>query len=253
MAAVSARLIEGDGTDEEAWARAEWLAAAPCAGLDELLPPGSRLVVVSPHPDDEVLGCGGLIADALAAGRRLLVVTLTEGERAYPQDRHWRPRRLARARRRELRRALAALGAPCRALRQLALGDGRLAARQGRIVEALRGLCMPGDTVLATWVQDGHPDHEATARATRQVADELALRRFEYPVWGWHWARPQAGPFGQGLLRYRPSAEGLARKNAALDCFATQTGRIEPAPARPILPPAVLARFRRGWEAFLPA
>lgn len=41
---------------------------------------GDRLLIVAPHPDDEVLGCGGLIATAAAQGVPVRVVYLTSGD-----------------------------------------------------------------------------------------------------------------------------------------------------------------------------
>src|SRR5438132_8706173 len=43
---------------------------------------GERLLVLAPHPDDEVIGCGGLIARHLLAGRRVRVVVVTDGAEA---------------------------------------------------------------------------------------------------------------------------------------------------------------------------
>lgn len=39
-----------------------------------------RLLIIAPHPDDEVLGCGGLIATAAAMGAPVRVVYLTNGD-----------------------------------------------------------------------------------------------------------------------------------------------------------------------------
>ncbi|MFN7161507.1 MAG: PIG-L deacetylase family protein [Fimbriimonadales bacterium] len=39
-----------------------------------------RLLIIAPHPDDEVLGCGGLIASAAAQGVAVKVVYLTAGD-----------------------------------------------------------------------------------------------------------------------------------------------------------------------------
>ncbi|MFN4032756.1 MAG: PIG-L deacetylase family protein [Fimbriimonadales bacterium] len=41
---------------------------------------GDRLLIIAPHPDDEVLGCGGLIAAAVAQGAPVRVVYLTNGD-----------------------------------------------------------------------------------------------------------------------------------------------------------------------------
>jgi len=47
------------------------------------LEPSHRLLIVAPHPDDEVLGCGGLIAEAVRRGALVRVVFLTSGD-GYP-------------------------------------------------------------------------------------------------------------------------------------------------------------------------
>jgi len=53
--------------------------AAPPANLPDL-GPASSLLVVAPHPDDEVLCCAGLIQRVLQAGGRASVVWVTSGD-----------------------------------------------------------------------------------------------------------------------------------------------------------------------------
>ena len=85
------------GTDESSWQTI--LAPAP------LWSPGEGpLLIISPHPDNEVLAAGGLIHMWKQAGRRVTILSLTDGEAAYP---HWR--RLAQVRREELKEALRVL------------------------------------------------------------------------------------------------------------------------------------------------
>lgn len=52
------------------------------AHLPELDPikAGERMVIFAPHPDDETLGAGGLIQQAVAAGAQVTVVLMTNGE-----------------------------------------------------------------------------------------------------------------------------------------------------------------------------
>jgi LmbE family N-acetylglucosaminyl deacetylase len=49
-----------------------------------------RLVVVAPHPDDEVLGCGGTLAAETAAGIDVVVVFVTDGRRRISAHRRIR-------------------------------------------------------------------------------------------------------------------------------------------------------------------
>jgi LmbE family N-acetylglucosaminyl deacetylase len=58
-------------------------------GLDTLrLQPNERIVIIAPHPDDEVLACGGLIQQALALGDSVWVVYVTCGDGSWPSA--WR-------------------------------------------------------------------------------------------------------------------------------------------------------------------
>src|SRR5262245_19390355 len=66
-------------------------------------------VVVSPHPDDETLGAGGIIHDLSVGGWRVTVLAITDGEAALGRADARLMRRLARIRRLEQTRALTRL------------------------------------------------------------------------------------------------------------------------------------------------
>src|SRR5437667_9363362 len=58
------------------------VAVAPAFG-QKVFPPitaEDRIVVVAPNPDDEVLGAGGVIQQACAAGAEVHVIYLTSGD-----------------------------------------------------------------------------------------------------------------------------------------------------------------------------
>src|ERR1700704_4021556 len=57
-------------------------ANPPTFGL--LLSSNTRLMVFSPHPDDETLGAGGLIQRVLSIGGAVKVVFMTSGD-GYPE------------------------------------------------------------------------------------------------------------------------------------------------------------------------
>ena len=67
------------------WEYALWrrqLARSGFAGELDLPDDSDRILIVAPHPDDELLGCGGLISRALAAGAEVRVVVMTNGDGA---------------------------------------------------------------------------------------------------------------------------------------------------------------------------
>ncbi len=236
----------GHGTDEQCWAqwpeRAQW----PRLDMTDL---GPRVVVLAAHPDDEVLGAGGLVVALAASGADLRFVWATDGEASHVGSTAVAPGRLAALRRAESAAALALLGAGEAPGHRLGLPDGGLAGREADLVEALREVVLPDDVVVAPWSGDGHPDHEACGRAARSVC----ARVLEYPVWMWHWARPgdDRVPWSRAR-RLDLDAGARERKAAAVACFVSQVQPLGPAPVDgPVLPPQVLAHFARDHEVVL--
>lgn len=236
-------LIEGAGTPEAAWRPYVesrdlphiWLTPAP-----------ARALVVAPHPDDEVLGVGGLLALLAQAGTQVDILSVTDGEASHPGG-SIDPDLLAARRAAETAAALRGLGLRTPP-RRLHLPDGGREGLEQPVVDAIR--LERGTWLLAPWAHDGHPDHEAVGRACARVARRDGARLLAYPVWMWHWATPSDPrvPWAQARQVGLP-AEAQAAKARAIAEFVTQVEPIGPRPAdAPVLPPHVLERFARPWE-----
>jgi LmbE family N-acetylglucosaminyl deacetylase len=235
--AISRSIIDPSlpGTDESAWQRA--LADAP-----DWIPPDGPLLIVSPHPDDEVLGAGGLIHTWKNLGRSVTVISLTDGEAAYPQ---WR--RLAQIRREELKEALYVLSDDPVLVVRLGIPDGRVADYGSKLRSAVFSLLDPGTTVLAPYEQDGHPDHDAAGRVCIELARVHGFPLARYPIWAWRDADPQSLNHAR-WGKFSLSDTAQAAKGNALLCFSSQ---LFPYKRAPIVPDHVLAYFSRPYEAFL--
>src|SRR5437667_11681082 len=126
---------------------------------------GEKLLVLAPHPDDEVIGCGGLVAIQLREGRRVRVVVATDGgEAGEPAERQ-----------RESRAALASLGDA--EVEFLNFPDRHL-AESGGFAAALRDILVDfrPDLIAAPSAIEIHPDHLALARTLCEViAHDSAL------------------------------------------------------------------------------
>jgi len=220
---IQDRQIAGAGTSADAWRADAALAAVPAIDCAELVGSATRVVIVAPHPDDEVLACGGLLQQLGVMHMPVLIVAVTDGEASHPGSDTWTRTRLQAVRPDETTAALAVLGLDEVPVTRLALPDGGVAPREPDLARALATLIGPGDLLLTTWRHDGHPDHEATARACATAAGGCGAAVVEAPIWGWHWSGPgdAAMPLDSARRLMLDDAT-LARKRAALLCFESQ-------------------------------
>jgi LmbE family N-acetylglucosaminyl deacetylase len=244
-AGVPQHPIDAPGMDEETWAAWPGLDTLPDAWATAMADVTS-VVAVAAHPDDEVLGVGGLISVLAAAGARLRLVAVTDGESSHRG--HADPAILAQRRTAETIDALRALGAGTTEVVRLGLPDAGLAAREDELAAALEPLAAGFDVCLAPWDRDLHPDHEAAGRAARRAAPRVLC----YPVWMWHWASPADPrvPWNQALRVPLPP-RAAAMKRAAIGCFTSQT-EDRGGGLGPVLAPAMIAHFIRAMEVLLP-
>jgi LmbE family N-acetylglucosaminyl deacetylase len=230
--------------------------ALPIRSLDVLA--GRRgILVLAPHPDDESLGCGGLIALAARRGLRAQVVVLTDGTGSHRGSRRFPAERLRRLREVEARTAASRLGLAAnqitflRAPDQRAPGEGpkamRAAAAVARIVRRI------GAGILAvTWGGDPHRDHRAAFLIARLAQRHQRFDLIAYPIWGWtlpaklalNWGRPRG--FRLDIRR------ALESKSAAVLAHRSQLGQvIDDDPSGFCLDTEILARAARPFEIYL--
>lgn len=237
-----------DATSECAWRHWLQAQALPSTTPEELLPSGARAVVVAPHPDDEVLAVGGLLAHWAALGRATAVVAVTDGEASHAGSTRWTAARLADQRKAETLQALADLGSHAEVVRA-GLPDGQVAVHANALRTLLCKMLQPTDVLFTTWTGDGHPDHQATGRAARSAARQAGARCFDVPVWGWHWAH-----IGDARMPWHAAMvvplhpDAVRRKYAALQSYRSQWERDPSCAHTPVLRPSMLARACRPFE-----
>ena len=209
--------------------------------LPSWLPSFSPTVVVTPHPDDETLGVGGLIARLSASGVDVTIVAVTDGEHAYSDNEG-----LATRRSQEQTSALARLGVPAQKIVRLRMVDSSVADQEDELVARLRPLISANTQVFAPWVGDFHPDHEACARAAAAAASDVSARLISYFFWTWH-RGTLATVAGLEMRKFELSEETLTVKSEALKCHLSQ---LIHAPEPEILPENLLWPARMPFEVF---
>jgi LmbE family N-acetylglucosaminyl deacetylase len=219
-----------------------------------------RILVVAPHPDDESLGCGGLVAKLARRGRAFQFVFVTDGSASHRGSRSWPRQRLAARRKAEAQEALNRLGVGYSPRVFLGLADSAIPAAfstewQSVLVrlEAISREFQP-DLALLPWRRDPHRDHQDS-----WVLAHTALRRagstcliLEYAIWldelGGFENQPRAN---EADLIMIDVASTIDAKRAAIAAHQTQTtDLIDDDPGGFRLTCATIARLTRPTEAF---
>lgn len=229
---------------------ATWLPWLAGRRLPPVAKVQGRVLVLSAHPDDEVLGVGGFLADL--AGRPEVEVefcTVTDGEGSHPGSPTYQPSDLSLIRALELTDALAELGYAHPEVTRLGLPDTGLDPHSADLHALVTQLVDSADLVLSPSRTDGHGDHDALgAVAARACGDRVTL--WEYPIWTWVWTEPDDPdvPWGRARrIEVPPGAQ--ERKQAAIARFTSQVSPLSEHDAdRAILPATVLEHFDRPFE-----
>lgn len=218
-----------------------------------------RIIVFSPHPDDETLGCGGTIARRSNEGYEVVVVVMTDGRHAlrpFHIESDPTPEELARIRKDELNKAMRALTGNEEHPVFLDFEDGTLCQRkqegERRVLEIL--MDPPVSEVYCTCRKDVTLDHQAASEIIRNSIKKANLRTdyYEYLVWR------KYDRFGDAIDRALNSLRRdiisvdisafLYLKEMALKEFQSQVSIMSERQKRPVI--RNFKRFLRDKETF---
>jgi LmbE family N-acetylglucosaminyl deacetylase len=191
-------------------------------------------IIFAPHPDDEILGCGGVASKKIAAGVDPHFVFVTDGAASHYG--RVAPEVLRRQRRSEAIEAVRRLGGGADKITFLDMPDGKAANHADSIVAAvaqLLGAWRP-QSIFVVHSADPTGDHSAVnasvLRAARAYARPVTV--YEYPIWYWyHWpwvrlAGDLPGMWRKTLRQSILTAAGL-RNLSMLNCRAEITDALE--------------------------
>jgi N-acetylglucosamine malate deacetylase 1 len=140
----------------------------------EWTPSNERVVVLAPHMDDEVIGCGGTLARHVQSGAEVTILFLTDGRRGGDTA----------TRKDESRRALQELGIT--KIVFLDGEDGKLGAAPA-LVAALRAALESArpEIVYLPFFLEEHPDHRAASSLLAEAVrgTRLSFSCHAYEVW----------------------------------------------------------------------
>jgi N-acetylglucosamine malate deacetylase 1 len=189
-----------------------------------------RILLLVPHPDDEIVGCCAAIGRARAAGSSVHLLYLTNGvparEVLWPWDRAAHRQRVAR-RWREAEQAAAHLGVSEAARQDIPTRTLKSHLQQAwALLERLLGELRP-QLLWAPAYEGGHQDHD--------VASFLASRvRERIPVWEFSEYNYAGGAVRSNRFLSETGSEQIltldeaeaARKREALAIYASEHGNL---------------------------
>jgi N-acetylglucosamine malate deacetylase 2 len=195
--------------------------------LREGTAPAPRVVIISPHPDDEVIGAGTRLP--LLTGATVVQVTngappeMTDARAAGYSTRE----AYAAARRHELHQALSLCGVYQTI--ELGLPDQRAAFQLAELTRTIRKVLerTGPDYVVTVPYEGGHPDHDATAFAVHQACAGLPDRPRIIEMLSYHNANGccEMECFleeSREVLAISLTAEEIQLKQRLFQCFMTQ-------------------------------
>ncbi|MDP8238530.1 MAG: methyltransferase domain-containing protein [Candidatus Hatepunaea meridiana] len=147
---------------------------------------GDNILIVSPHPDDEAIGCGGTMIKLLARGNQVTVLQMTDGSSTAALE------NVDDEIRRNVRMKEAAKVVEFIGISELILWrepDGQLCPRPDNIIKMKELLERTAPRIIfVPFVNDPHPDHIAANRIMRYALEDSGLDLNEvrimcYEVW----------------------------------------------------------------------
>ncbi len=217
------------------------------------------VVVLAPHPDDESLGCGGLIAMLADEHKKVFVIFITDGSFSHPNSKKYPVDKLAALRKAEAVAALKELSVDesniffmnkkDRALPNFdEIGFNKNSQELKQVIDN----CKP-DLVLVPYEKDPHPDHRTTWQMLMNVrTSNTQFSILEYLIWLYNLGEEKDLPEQQAEWLFADISHYIKQKQKAIYKHVSQTTRLIDDDADGfMLTPDVLQHFNVTKEYFL--
>lgn len=178
-----------------------------------------KVLIVAPHPDDEVLGCSGLIQRLLNKGKQVDVAILSGGGKSHAGCCRIDESTLIESRRNLSRKAAEILGLPLEHLHFLDYPDGSIAfdCSETDRLRKLIGILQP-EAIFVPHKGEGWSDHLEAGQIVRKLVGETSgISLYEYCVWFWYYNVWNIDRKNASVLKM--TKEEHFRKNEAIDAY----------------------------------
>jgi LmbE family N-acetylglucosaminyl deacetylase len=207
----------------------------------------NKIVVFSPHPDDETLGCSGTIVKKLEEGYEVIVVVMTDGQHSHDHVLGINdppPAVIKTIRREEFKKAMQILGVKENNIVMLDFEDGELDKHLKAAEEKIKKILskIKPDEVYVTYRADEKKDHEFTYKIVSESLEQVDMSpiTYEYPIWS---RKRDIAQYSQKNLCIKDITGQLSTKKAAISKYKSQISKISPEQKEPILQKTFIDMF----------
>lgn len=208
---------------------------------------GEKVLVYSPHPDDETLGAGGYVIGALKSGALVKIVLVTNGDKHHKETERYK----------EFQEATGKLGVNSNNLVYLNYADGNLSRiNQDEVKASLKKELdqFSPNVVIYPSSKDTHPDHADVGRLVSELLKNGSpnIISYQYLIHNNRYPQPKKySPdlyllppkklvtFDEEWQRYMLSQGEEKIKEKAVNCYKSQL-------KTPILKSTMLSLIRRN-------
>jgi LmbE family N-acetylglucosaminyl deacetylase len=207
---------------------------------------GEKVLVFTPHPDDESLGAAGYIAEAEQNHATVEIVLVTDGNKHGLKDIRYD----------EFRKSTGILGVPQNNLIFLNYADGSLEKTdQGKLYNSLKSQIdtFAPDIIIYNSPTDEHPDHATVGRTVSKIItdENLKVGSYQYLIHYSYFPQPRKFDENDYLLppvrlvssdnwqRFMLTPDAESKKNEAVRSYNSQLHT-------PILRSLMLSLVRRN-------
>lgn len=177
-----------------------------------------RVMILAPHPDDEVFGCSGLIQKLIFEGKEVYIIFMTKGESSHNGCCNIDKTVLQNERTYLTYKALNILGVNKENIFRLSYPDGYVNYNSKETLK-LKNLInnIKPDAIFVPHNGEGWNDHLETANIARKLISGTDIKLYSYCVWFWYYNVWKIDWKNAFLLTMTDSQHKL--KNMAIDTY----------------------------------
>lgn len=238
----------------------EDLFSAPLFAPEQLGKQMGNSFILAPHPDDEALGCAGLIQFLLEQKVDVFVGFMTSGDASHPNSVKYPPEKLAALREQEAIKSCEILGVKKSNIIFFRQSDSYLSELEHtnkiEIATHLSNYLKEFEisSLVLPWQMDPHLDHRASYEIGNKALEicNKKIQVVEYPIWLWKKSSPNEWPTKKYIEIFRLDISSkMERKKNAIYAHTSQTSNlIDDDPTGFILTEDLLSPFLMPYEFY---